>query len=173
MNLANHTHTFGFSYSGGVIATTVLCLLLIAGCSIPLWGDNGLHVMYKILITAFVTVPILVCVAVAPVKLTVDERAIVLHQVAHTITIPVAEVTEAAIAPKEMLDGSIRTFGSGGLMGYLGKFRNRTLGNYILYASNSKHYILIRTAAKTYVFTPDDPQKAVETINNLTAKKKA
>ena len=158
-------HVFTFSYGGGVIAITTLYLLLIAGVSIPFWGDDGVRVIYKILIMAVLVIPILVCVIVAPVKLTVDDRAIVLHQVAHSITIPLEEVSRAAVISPKMLNGSIRTFGSGGLMGYLGKFRNRALGNYTLYASSWKNHILIQTTTKPHVFTPDNPQKAVEAIN--------
>ena len=165
MNLENNMHVFTFSYGGGVIAITTLYLLLIAGVSIPFLGDDGVRVIYKILIMAVLVIPILVCAIVAPVKLTVDDRAIVLHQVAHSITIPLEEVTRATVISSKMLDGSIRTFGSGGLMGYLGKFRNRALGNYTMYASSWKNHILIQTTTKTYVFTPDNPQKAIEAIN--------
>jgi hypothetical protein len=57
------------------------------------------------------------------------------------------------------LAGSWRVFGSGGLFGYFGKFRNNPLGNYTLYGANNNNYVLVsfKNTHKKIVLTPDDP----------------
>ncbi|MDR3326691.1 MAG: PH domain-containing protein [Prevotellaceae bacterium] len=55
----------------------------------------------------------------------------------------------------------IRTFGSGGLFGYLGKFENPQLGEFEMYATDSKNRFLVETQSKTYVFSCKDRDKLI------------
>lgn len=61
--------------------------------------------------------------------------------------------------------GSIRTFGIGGLFGYIGYFKNSILGSYKAYATNSEKAVLIETSDKPIIVTPDDPDLFVKNLN--------
>ncbi|MFM7328528.1 MAG: PH domain-containing protein, partial [Bacteroidota bacterium] len=58
--------------------------------------------------------------------------------------------------PKK-LRWSIRLFGSGGLFGYFGKFRNSTFGTMNWYATRlGKFVVIILRSGEKFVVTPDD-----------------
>jgi len=71
--------------------------------------------------------------------------------------IKIAEIAEIRLLERSELSGAIRTFGSGGLFGYFGKFYNGKLGHMTWYVTQRDKVILIRTAqGKTIIISPDD-----------------
>jgi hypothetical protein len=78
--------------------------------------------------------------------------------------IPLAEVVAVAADP-EAMRGSIRLCGSGGLFGFLGWFRNRTLGVYRAYATNPRNAVVIRLRQRTLLVTPENPAAFVRELN--------
>lgn len=76
-----------------------------------------------------------------------------------------SEIIETKRISKSDIDNSIRTFGSGGLFGYLGLFKNNRLGNYTMYATELNNLIFIRTCNKKYVFSCSHSKEVVEYIN--------
>ncbi len=71
--------------------------------------------------------------------------------------IKIAEISEIRLLERAELSGAIRTFGSGGLFGYFGKFYNGKLGHMTWYVTQRNKVILIRTAeGKTIIISPDD-----------------
>jgi hypothetical protein len=65
------------------------------------------------------------------------------------------------------VEGSMRIFGNGGFFAFTGLFRNRKLGSYRAYATDSKKAVVLRWPGRTVVVTPDDPQKFVAAINSM------
>jgi hypothetical protein len=63
------------------------------------------------------------------------------------------------------MQGSIRTFGNGGLFGFIGLFRNKKLGRYRAFATDEKNAVVLRFATHTLVITPEQPQRAVTLLN--------
>ena len=54
--------------------------------------------------------------------------------------------------------------GSGGLFGYYGKFNNSKLKNYNLQAGNRVNLVMIKTADKTYVLSPDNRENFLKDV---------
>ena len=75
-----------------------------------------------------------------------------------------ADVTSVEINP-EALRGSLRLCGSGGLFGFFGWFRNKTLGVYRAYGTDPKRAVVIKLNQRTIVLTPDQPERFVEELN--------
>ncbi len=96
-----------------------------------------------------------------PIRLKVDGEKIAVSRLFGALEIPLSEVTSVAPISKSYIDGSIRTFGSGGAGGYLGRFKNKTLGRYKMYATELTHLVLVRTRQKKYVFSCTQPQEFV------------
>ena len=86
-----------------------------------------------------------------------DKNEIVIKRPIGDIKIKIADIDEVRkIEVTDML-GTIRVFGSRGLFGYIGRFRNRILGNFNLYATNNKNRILIVTdERKKMILSPDE-----------------
>ncbi len=80
------------------------------------------------------------------------------------IEIPLASIRSVERLAPEGLAGSTRTLGSGGFFGYYGRFRNRTLGDYRMYATRGEGYVLVR-ADCPYVLTPASPDRFIEALN--------
>jgi hypothetical protein len=64
----------------------------------------------------------------------------------------------------EAVKGSLRLFGNGGFFSFSGIFRNKTLGNYRAWATNHNNAVILRFDAKTWVVTPEDPERFVQLL---------
>ena len=100
-----------------------------------------------------------------PIRLKANDEKVTVRRLFGSLEIPLNEVIETRRIFKSDINGSIRTFGSGGLFGYLGRFKNDRLGNYTMYATELNNLILVRTSNKKYVFSCSRPQEFVEFVN--------
>ena len=100
-----------------------------------------------------------------PIRLKANDEKITVRRLFGSLEMPLNEVIETKRISKSEIDGSIRTFGSGGLFGYLGRFKNDKLGNYSMYATELNNLILVRTNNKNYVFSCSHPQEFIEFVN--------
>lgn len=73
-----------------------------------------------------------------------------------TIAIPLESIVAARAAQGNDLKHATRVFGSGGVFGYYGKFHTSGLGNADWYMTNTKKAIVLRTATRTVLVSPDD-----------------
>lgn len=62
------------------------------------------------------------------------------------------------------MTGSVRTFGIGGLFGYVGYFRNSILKSYKAYVTHRGKTVVITTEGGEVVISPDDPETFVASI---------
>ena len=70
----------------------------------------------------------------------------------------------SATADPEAMRGSIRLWGSGGLFGFFGWYRNKKLGVYRAYCTDPKRSVIVKLTNRTIVVTPDNPDRFVEEI---------
>jgi hypothetical protein len=80
--------------------------------------------------------------------------------------IDLQELQAAEIDP-EAMKKSIRIFGNGGLFCFAGKFRNRKLGSFRVFATDPDLAVVLRFAGKIIVITPDEPHKFVAQIKRI------
>lgn len=86
------------------------------------------------------------------------------HRLGWSARYSLSALTEITINPRATM-GAIRLFGSGGMFGYLGLFRNDILGRYQSYVTDPAQSVVLRFASKCIVISPDDPEllcRAVE-----------
>ena len=71
--------------------------------------------------------------------------------------ISIPDIDEIRLVAKGEMRGTIRTFGSGGLFGYYGKFYNKTLGSMTFYTTRRTNRVYIRTkGGNKIIISPDD-----------------
>ena len=167
MNLENNYISLPFNWSGGVWAVTIVTLVVLAGTgfyleSLP-WPSSMLWLKY--LLTIILLTTVIVGVGYMPIRLKANDEKVTVRRLFGSLEIPLNEVIETRRIFKSDINGSIRTFGSGGLFGYLGRFKNDRLGNYTMYATELNNLILVRTSNKKYVFSCSRPQEFVEFVN--------
>jgi hypothetical protein len=68
---------------------------------------------------------------------------------------------QSAYIDAEAVKGSIRTFGNGGMFCFAGWFRNKRLGSFRVFATNSHNIVVLRFVDKTIVVTPSQPYEFV------------
>ncbi len=123
------------------------------------WPTEVLWLKYLLLLVFLITV--LGLLGYMPIRLKAGRDKIAVSRLFGALEIPLSEVTSVVPISKSYIDGSIRTFGSGGAFGYLGRFKNKTLGRYTMYATELKHLVLVRTRQKKYVFSCTRSQEFV------------
>ncbi len=97
---------------------------------------------------------------------TVELDHLVINRVKGNRAIFYSEIQSAIALKDSELEGTIRTFGNGGFLGYTGHFRNPNLGNYKMYATQRKNYILIELGdGRKIVLTPDEPEAFLQNLS--------
>ncbi len=85
----------------------------------------------------------------------VTDREITVKRLIGNVTIPLADIQAVRRATPDDLKGTLRMFGSGGLFGYYGSFRNSALGMSSWYVTNQKNVVVL-IGSRTTLFSPDD-----------------
>jgi PH (Pleckstrin Homology) domain-containing protein len=104
------------------------------------------------------------CVAYSPRSYVIEGQTILVQRLAGPARVLLQGVRDARRTTPEDLRGCIRLWGSGGLFGYYGLFRTAKLGKSTWYVTNRKNSVVVITAPKTVLFSPDDPDGFLATI---------
>jgi hypothetical protein len=86
--------------------------------------------------------------------------------------IDLSEIKEVELKPFAMT-GSVRTFGIGGLFGYVGYFRNSILKSYKAYVTHRQKTVVLTTEEGQIVISPDDPEAFIVSIEASLGDKQA
>jgi Protein of unknown function (DUF2679). len=125
-----------------------------------------------VFIYAFIAIlPLILTFAILPympLKVIVDKDTIYINQFKGGITIPIEDIVEIRRYTGEDSKNTVRTFGSGGLFGFLGKFKNPQIGKFEMFATDTKDRTLIKTNDKVYVISCANPNVFIETVKNNT-----
>ncbi|MGD1906022.1 MAG: PH domain-containing protein [Leptolyngbyaceae cyanobacterium] len=65
------------------------------------------------------------------------------------------------------MKGSIKTWGNGGLFGFVGRFRNATLGPYQAYATDLTRTVVLTFPDRKIVLSPEEPEQFVRTLSDV------
>ncbi|MDR0547731.1 MAG: PH domain-containing protein [Dysgonamonadaceae bacterium] len=153
------------------IAYSAVLLLVIIGLLIPLIRYIKVK---RILPVALLSLGILLFTGIlvisaidCPMKVSIETELLTIHRIQGNIVIPIESIEEIRLCENVDTRDSKRILGSGGAFGYLGKFRNVPLGDYLMYVTNVSQKILVKTNGKYIVFSCDEPARLVETIKQL------
>lgn len=157
--------TFPCPWSMGVTFLTAITVIILVISVYVVWTNELIWLKYMLIIICLAT--IIGVLLLMPVRQTIERNKIALHRFIGSIHIPFEDIIELKAIPNSETAYSIRLLGSGGLCGYLGKFRNKKLGYYTMYATNLNELILIRTNRKAYVFSCKNRDEFIESFNSL------
>jgi hypothetical protein len=94
--------------------------------------------------------------AYSPRQYVVSGHSITVKRLIGRVHIPLEGLREARISTPDDVTYCIRLWGSGGLFGYYGRFRTAKLGRCTWYVTDRTNTVVVRTVAKTALFSPDD-----------------
>ena len=120
----------------------------------------------KYLFTAVILLTYILAVGFMPKRLELSDSEVAMHRLFGSLRIPMNAIVECEKISKAHLDGSVKICGSGGFLGYYGKYRNKRYGVYTVNVTEFNNLILIRTESKTYVFSCTQRDKVVEYIKS-------
>ncbi len=164
--MRNDRISFPCTWSMGVTAITAITIIILVASTYFIWTDDFpssmLWLKYTLIVVFIAT--IIGGLGYMPIRLIIENDKITLHRLFDAINIPIKDIIEIKAIENSETAFSIRIFGSGGLFGYLGKFKNKKLGYYTMYATDINELILIRTARKTYVFSCRNRDEFIESV---------
>ena len=99
-----------------------------------------------------------------PLKVSVTDTDIRVSRIIGDVSIQLSDIQKIERTNENDTKDSIRTFASGGLWGYLGKFRSPNLGNYTMYVTNASQMITIRTKENVYIISCNNSDKILEIV---------
>ena len=107
---------------------------------------------------------LLAAYAYSPCDYAIADGTLVVRRWIGDIRIPLGEIVSCRKSTKEDFAGCLRLWGSGGLFGYYGLFRTSRLGKCTWYMTHRSNAVVIQTAAKTILLSPDDVEGFLATL---------
>lgn len=108
-------------------------------------------IMVAAIVTAYLMIP----------KIDLEQGSLKIKNTFVDIQVPVRSIKYVKLITKTGFN--LRTFGIGGLFGYFGYFN----GNDVWYVTNIRKKVKIQTERKTYLISPEEPQKFINEIEKL------
>lgn len=136
------------------ILTAIVCVIFVVPAAS---AHNGAIVGLGALLLAL-------AYAYSPRGYTIQERSIVVRRLIGDARIALDGVREVRAGTGDDFRGCIRLWGNGGLFGYYGLFRTSKLGKSTWYVTNRSHAVVVVTAARTVVLSPDEVDPFLEAI---------
>ncbi|MDR0506243.1 MAG: PH domain-containing protein [Dysgonamonadaceae bacterium] len=166
---------FHCSWDTNVTLITLLFTAILLGVAVMLYFKLRRYRQEKrMLPVCMLLLGILFCIGIlifsaleCPFRVSVEKEGIAIHRMIGNIIIPVQTIEEIRLCNDSDTGSSVRTFGSGGAFGYLGKFRNTQLGDYQMYVTDSSKKIIVKTKDKTFVFSCDKPEELIRAMEAL------
>lgn len=105
----------------------------------------------------------LLAFAFRPIDYLVTTDELIIHRPLMNVHIKRADIKSVELIDRQKIRDSIRRFGSGGLFGYYGVFKNFPLGSMTWYATSRSQPILIKTTDdRRIVISPDNAPDVVD-----------
>lgn len=128
------------------IISTAICVLVLG---IALAIQN-------VLVVCLFFVAMMLAYGYSPRGYTVAGKSITVKRLLRTIHVSLEDAREARMATADDVRGCFRLWGSGGVFGYYGLFWTSRLGKCTWYVTARERPVVVVTASKTTLFSPDD-----------------
>lgn len=152
-----------------LIIMTSVCVLIFAALPVGAlfagnshllrdWGFSTLPPWAQWLVVLAPIVSIVASAAFMVRGYVVTDAFLIIKRLGWGTRLDLSRLTSVEVDP-HALEGSMRLFGNGGFFSFSGWYRNKKLGVYRLFATDTKRAVVLRFSDKAVVVTPEDPQK--------------
>jgi hypothetical protein len=142
-----------FEWSTTVIMITAVIFLTLLSAMLYVHVNNVYNHSILIACFIFILVILISVITQSPVYIKYDAAGIKIKRLIGRTTISGESILTLEKVDDNIVNRSIRKFGSGGFAGYLGIFVNKNLGTYTMCATQKKNLILIKTNRKQYIIS--------------------
>lgn len=136
------------------IVSITLCLGLL----------GAMIAIHQVVFTCVTMIAVLFLYAYSPRSYVLEGSSIMVARLAGNVRIALDGVREARRAAPDDFQGCRRLRGSGGMFGYYGLFSTAKLGKSTWYVTNRHNSVVVITASKTVLFSPDDPDRFLAAV---------
>lgn len=154
-----------------IVITIVFELIMIASIVYVWWGiDFKEKLMESIARVAVILVIVAAEVSLSaqvPLWVRYGEEEICIQKLIGKKNIPYEDIKSIELVTPKAISGSIRKGASGGAGGYVGRFKNKSLGVYTTYATEKKDLVLVKCEEETIVFNFRERDGLVEYVNGI------
>jgi hypothetical protein len=162
------------SLTKGMTAGVIL-LFIVIGC-LPLWPAFANQADQQPAIVGILIGLLFIAILAGSYifstqRYTLSGKDLIIRRVIKDVVIHVEDITEIRPLDRSELSGAIRTFASGGLFGYFGKFYSTSLGHMTWYVTQRNKVVLIRTSKGSKIIISPDDLRLVEDIQALQRKR--
>lgn len=148
-----------------LIVFTVISILLIY----QLFKKPNYFIISALIM--FIAIP-LIAYIYAPRGYVINENGLTIKLGISSIIIPMSEITRIYNIPKEQMNNTNKSFASGGLFGYYGRFENKTLGSFKMYAGRFDSLIIIvKSNGDKIIISPEKPKSFINNLNDISTEK--
>lgn len=147
--------TFSASYDRTAKIISILACLALLGAMLAIQ-----HIVFTC-VSLFV---LLLVYAYSPRGYLLADRSLFVQRLAGTARIALDDVREVRRATPDDFRGCKRLGGSGGMFGYYGLFSTTKLGRSTWYVTNRSNSVVLITASRTVLISPDDPDRFLAAI---------
>ena len=154
--------------AGVILLFTVIALL-------PLWPASANQVNHESAIVGILVGLLFMAILAGSYifstqRYTLSGKDLIIRRVIRDVVIHLEDITEIRPLERSELSGAIRTFASGGLFGYFGKFYSTRLGHMTWYVTQRNKAILIRTSKGSKIIISPDDLHLVDEVKALQRK---
>lgn len=144
-----------------VIGTLALPVLIIVSLAFVVMADDEkktmLHYPMPMIIHGILLLVYGFCYAMRPISYTLSNDTLTINRLIENVRFRLEDVDKVEAIKKEDLRFVMRTFGNGGIFGYIGKYYHSNFGSMTWYATRLSNYVLITMkSGKKIILTPDD-----------------
>lgn len=158
--------------STSVKAITVFALLLVSvlGVAMPIYfifnSGSKAELITNASILSIIVVAFLPVFMYAPKKIILTDECITVRRGSGSVSLPLNQISSVELFENDAL--GIRTFGVGGVLGYIGKFYSKKLGHYTAYVGNcSESFLITMRGGKKYLLSCNNHREMVERLNSM------
>ncbi len=152
------SHSKAVKWSSAIFIALIIAAIGYCTWSVSLGNDR---------VVAFISVVVLVvallsCFFLYPQYIVADEEGIGIHTLLNTRLIPYSNIKRIERAPENFLSNtnSIRLFGIGGVLGFIGFFRTKGVGSYYSYVTDrTKAFVIYRNSGMPIAISVSEPDE--------------
>ena len=157
-----------------IVITIVFELIMISSIIYVWWGiDFKEKLMESIARVAVILVIVAAQVSLSakvPLWVRYGEEGICIQKLIGKKNIPYENIQSVEAVTPKVISGSVRKGASGGAGGYVGRFKNKILGTYTMYATEKKDLVLVKCDEETVVFNCRERDELVEYVKGVIQK---
>ncbi|NCI47107.1 PH domain-containing protein [Sediminibacterium soli] len=106
-----------------------------------------------------------------PLYYVLTVHALIIHRPLGKVVIERSRIRSVGLLDDQNTNGTIRTFGVGGVFGYFGRFSNVSIGNMTWYATRRKKLVLVLTQDnQKIIITPDEAETFLAAFHQPTTE---